>query len=428
MPHEIAPEKGPVRLSVPSKAWRFAPSRVCVCTVGARGSFGVRADGRGLARLVPALGRHAVRTTHVVPLDSAPQLGVDANAASMLPRIGDVVADKYRIDAVIGRGGMSVVYLATHLELDQHVALKVLSAAALLLPEYVVRLKREARAVSHIRSEHVARVYDIGMLEGANVPYLVMEHLTGYDLATILGHHEQLPVDYVAMCVLQSCEALAEAHALGIIHRDLKPANLFVTENVDGSACVKVLDFGISRMTRAPGLSPLTDPGTVLGTPSYMAPEQMEASAHVDGRSDIWALGTIIYELLVGQPPYTGASLPQIFVKIMRAHTPRPSAHRSVPPLVDKIVARCLAIDPDKRYQTVAELAAAIAELGPAGSRAQAERIARITERCSPHASVAVSTPPAPPASHVTPVSPRREGGLGAALAKVSSALFGNRT
>lgn len=375
-----------------------------------------------------ASGRHALRTTAVVPLDSAAHLGVEANASYVLPRVGDVVAEKYRIEAVIGRGGMSVVYLATHLQLEQRVALKVLSAAALLLPEYIVRLEREARAVSHIRSEHVARVHDIGMLAGANVPYLVMEHLTGDDLATILGHHEQLPVDYVAMCVLQACEALAEAHALGIIHRDLKPANLFVTENVDGSPCLKVLDFGISRMTRAPGLSPLTDPGTVLGTPSYMAPEQMEASAHVDGRSDIWALGAIVYELLVGQPPYSGSSLPQIFVKIMRSRTPRPSALRTLPALVDKIVMRCLAIEPDKRYQTVAELAAAIAVLGPAGSHAQAERIARITERCSPRTPAAASAPPAAPASHVTPVSPRREGGFGAALAKVSSALFGKGT
>lgn len=346
-----------------------------------------------------------------------------------MPRIGDVIAGKYRVDAIIGRGGMSVVYLATHLQLEQQVALKVLSAAALLLPEYVVRLKREARAVSHIRSEHVVRVHDIGMLEGAEVPYLVMEHLTGHDLSTVLAHHGRLPVDFVAMCLLQACEALAEAHAIGIIHRDLKPANLFLTEAVDGSACVKVLDFGISRMTRAPGLSPLTDPGTVLGTPSYMAPEQMEASAKVDARSDIWALGTILYELLVGKRPYAGASLPQIFMRIMRSRPPRPTVHRVLPSLVDTIVARCLAVDPDRRYQNVAELATMLAEIGPPGSRDQAARIARISARCTAHEAPS-APPPAPPVSHVTPVSPKRSC-WDSAVAYVSTALLprgGNRT
>jgi serine/threonine-protein kinase len=241
---------------------------------------------------------------------------------------GDVVADKYRIDAVVGRGGMSVVYRATHLHLDQLVAIKVLSANALLMPEHVARLKREARAASKIRTEHVVRIFDIGEL-ASGIPYLVMEHLVGADLAQVLAKRGPLPVSLAVECVMQACEALAEAHAIGIIHRDLKPANLFLTEGVDGSPCVKVLDFGISRMTRRQALTPLTDPGTVLGTPSYMAPEQMEAADTIDTRSDIWAMGAILYELLVGCPPFAGQSLPQLFVKIMRSKTPRPSAARA---------------------------------------------------------------------------------------------------
>ncbi|MBS2018203.1 MAG: serine/threonine protein kinase [Deltaproteobacteria bacterium] len=357
---------------------------------------------------------------------------VEGAASSALLRIGDVVADKYRVDAVIGRGGMSVVYLATHLELDQQVALKVLSAAALVLPEYVVRLRREARAVSHIRSEHVARVYDIGMAAGpaGEVPFLVMERLTGRDLATVLVHHGPLTLDFVVMGLLHACEALAEAHALGIVHRDLKPANLFLTESVDGSPCVKVLDFGISRMTRA-GLSPLTDPGTVLGTPNYMAPEQMEASAKVDARSDIWALGAILYELLVGKPPYSGASLPQIFMRIMRSRAPKPSDHRGLPAAVDRIVARCLAVEPDHRYASVAELALALAPLGAPSAREHAARISRISRRCSPPPAGAHAPPPAgddaPAASHVTPKGPRRDG-WSAALDFLRSALLGDRT
>lgn len=314
---------------------------------------------------------------------------------STMPVPGDVIADKYRIEAVIGRGGMSVVYRATHLQLDQQVAIKVLSAEALLLPEYIVRLKREARAVSRIRSEHVVRVHDIGELPNGGVPYLVMECLSGLDLAAVLVRRGPFPVPLAVECILQSCEALAEAHAAGIVHRDLKPANLFLTEAVDGSPCVKLLDFGISRMSRRHGLSALTDPGTVLGTPSYMAPEQMEAADGVDARSDIWALGTILYELLVGKPPYTGESLPQIFMKIMRSKTPKVSAVRKdVPSGIDAVVARCLSIEPEDRFQSVAELAWALSKIGTPHARDSAARISRVFEKhVAAEASSAASTP-----------------------------------
>jgi eukaryotic-like serine/threonine-protein kinase len=314
------------------------------------------------------------------------------SAGAPMPVPGDVVADKYRIEAVLGRGGMSVVYRATHIALEQQVAIKVLSSEALLLPEYVVRLKREARAVSRIRSEHVVRVHDIGELAGSGVPYLVMECLDGLDLAAVLARRGPFPVPLAIECIMQACEALAEAHALGIIHRDLKPANLFLGEGVDGSPCVKVLDFGISRMSQRHGLSALTDPGMVLGTPSYMAPEQMEGSDALDARSDIWALGTILYELLVGKPPYTGDSLPQIFVKIMRSRRPKPSALRAgVRSGVDDIIAQCLELDPADRFQTVAELAWALSSLGAPRARDSAARISRVLER--------QSTEPPPPGS-----------------------------
>ena len=307
-----------------------------------------------------------------------------AHPGASMPAVGDVIAGKYRIEAVLGRGGMSVVYRATHLQLDQQVAMKVLSTEALLFPEYVVRLKREARVVSRIRNEHVVRVHDIGELTPGGVPYLVMECLSGLDLAAVLTRRGPFPVELAVECVLQACEALAEAHALGIVHRDLKPANLFLTEAVDGSACVKVVDFGISRMARAgsSGLSALTDPGTALGTPSYMAPEQMEAAASVDARADIWALGTILFELLVGKPPYTGQSLPQIFMKIMRSPPPSVSVVRSgVPNVIDAIIARCLRIEAKDRFQSVAELAWALSTAGTPRARDSAERVSRVFDR-----------------------------------------------
>ncbi len=315
---------------------------------------------------------------------------------------GDVIGDKYRIDAVVGRGGMSTVYRATHVQLEQLVAIKVLSPAALVMPEYVARLKREALAATRIRSQHVVRIFDIGELPEHGVPYLVMEHLTGADLAAVLAKRGPLPTRLAVECILHACEALAEAHALGIVHRDLKPANLFLTESVDGSTCVKVLDFGISRMTRRSPLLPLTDPGTVLGTPSYMAPEQMEASDRVDGRSDIWALGAILYELLVGRPPYGGESLPQIFMRILRSKTPRPSAERSdVGFELDQIVARCLAVEPDERFATVADLAWALSTTGVPHARDSAARISRVFDRRSAECGVvhvratpAAATPP----------------------------------
>src|ERR1700760_4922495 len=191
-------------------------------------------------------------------------------------REGDVLAGKFRIERVLGRGGMGVVVAATHIQLEERVALKFLLPEALGNGEAVARFAREARAAVKIKSEHVARVSDVGTLDSGS-PYMVMEYLEGQDLADWVRHSGAMrPADAVEF-VLQACEAIAEAHALGIVHRDLKPANLFVTRRVDGSPCVKVLDFGISKLTTPGSTSDMgmTRTSTVMGSPLYMSPEQM---------------------------------------------------------------------------------------------------------------------------------------------------------
>lgn len=307
-------------------------------------------------------------------------MNVDRNRQEQCPSVempvaGDVIDGKYRIVEVAGRGGMSVVYRAVHRELDHEVAIKVLSTDAASRSEYVLRLKREARVASLLRGEHVVRVHDIGELPSLRVeqriPYIVMEYLHGSDLAAVLARRGPFAVHLAVECMLQLSEALAEAHAHGILHRDLKPANVFLVDNVVGRPRIKVLDFGIScgatRTCRKDWLKDapaLTDPGVALGTPSYMAPEQMEAARRVDERADIWALGAIFYELLVGKPPYAGKTLPQIFVNVMRSKAPRPSAARSdVPRAVDAIVKRCLSVDPARRFRSMSELARALSSL-----------------------------------------------------------------
>ncbi|HTB76104.1 MAG TPA: serine/threonine-protein kinase [Polyangiaceae bacterium] len=210
-------------------------------------------------------------------------------------RQGDILARKYRVERVLGAGGMGVVVAACHLQLHQKVAIKFLLPEALSNAEAVERFAREARAAVKITSEHVARVIDVGTLD-TGAPYMVMEFLEGHDLAQWVRLRGSLLLEQAVDFVLQACEALAEAHALGIVHRDLKPANLFIVRGADALHAVKVLDFGISK---AAGLEvALTRTAAVMGSPLYMSPEQMAASRNVDARTNIWAMGIVLYELL----------------------------------------------------------------------------------------------------------------------------------
>ncbi|HVU00289.1 MAG TPA: serine/threonine-protein kinase [Polyangiaceae bacterium] len=294
---------------------------------------------------------------------------------------GTVLAGKYRIDHVLGEGGMGVVVLATDQQLERRVAIKF------LLPEYAqhqeasARFLREARAAVKIQSDHVARVIDVGTLDTGS-PYMVMEYLEGKDLAGVLEDRQTLPVEEAVAHVLEACDAIAEAHSVGIVHRDLKPANLFLAKQPDGSARIKVLDFGISKatVTSSTGIDPsLTRTSSMMGSPLYMSPEQMKSAKNVDPRTDVWALGIILYELLTGQPPFYAESIPELSAKVLLDEpAPIRGSRPDVPEELQAVVMRALAKDPAARFPTVADLAGALAPYGPARTRVNVERASRV--------------------------------------------------
>jgi serine/threonine-protein kinase len=294
---------------------------------------------------------------------------------------GQILAGKYRVERVLGVGGMGVVVSALHLQLDERVAIKFLLPEALENAEAVARFSREARAAVKIKSQHVARVIDVGTLE-TGAPYMVMEFLHGQDLSQRLRAGGALPIVDAVDFVLQMCEALAEAHALGIVHRDLKPANLFLTTLADGSACVKVLDFGISKLTQPSSSGQdfgMTKTQAIMGSPLYMSPEQMASSRDVDGRSDIWAVGTILFELITGRVPFTGDTMPQLCAMILQHPPPSPRSMREdVPSALDEVILRCLEKDRERRFSNVAELATALVPFGSHFAARSAERSTRV--------------------------------------------------
>ncbi len=280
--------------------------------------------------------------------------------------IGEVVAGKYRIERVVGTGGMATVVAAHHLELDQPVAIKLLLAENAVRADSVRRFLAEARAAARLESPHVVRVLDVGTAEtsrGRVVPFMVMELLSGRDLDGLLAERGRLPVVEAVEYVLQACDAVAEAHALGIIHRDLKPGNLFLTVRRDGTPILKLLDFGISKSIARNGKDAhaMTADREVMGSPGYMSPEQVRSAKDVDARSDIWALGVVLHELLTGEPPFQAPSMADLLVEILHA-PPRPLARLAPdvpPPLVD-VVMRCLQKTPENRFANIAELVAAL--------------------------------------------------------------------
>jgi eukaryotic-like serine/threonine-protein kinase len=318
-------------------------------------------------------------------------------------REGDVLAGRYRVSRVLGVGGMGIVVAAEHLELRQRVALKFLLPAAANNAMAAERFAREARVAVQIRSEHVARVLDVGRLEGG-APYMVMEYLDGQDLGDTVKARGPLPVNEATDYLLQACEAIAEAHALGIVHRDLKPANLFLARRADGSALVKVLDFGISKWAPSDDAAPaLTATTAVMGSPLYMSPEQIRSSKRVDARSDVWSLGIILHELLTGRHAFEADTMPALCVQIVNDPPPPLRSHRpDAPAELERVVLQCLEKDLVRRFQNVAELARALRPFAPQ-SHLSVERIERLIPGGAPASTAGVeASAPGRPAVSAT--------------------------
>jgi serine/threonine-protein kinase len=279
-----------------------------------------------------------------------------ASAISLNP--GDTLAGKYQIDRIIGRGSMGVVMAARHIHLDEQVAIKFMLPDAVSDREQVARFLREARAAAKIKNEHVARVMDVDVMQ-SGMPYIVMEYLDGQDLGALLEKSGALPMSDTIDYVVQACDALADAHALGIIHRDFKPSNVFLARRRDGKLVTKILDFGISKMKV--GEVAMTSTVALMGSPAYMSPEQMLSSRDVDLRTDIWAVGVTLYQLLSGVLPFNGTTVPEVCAHVIHVEpAPLRSVRPQIPPGLETVVMRCLVKDRNRRFQNMAELVAAL--------------------------------------------------------------------
>lgn len=302
--------------------------------------------------------------------------------------IGDVLDGKYRIVRVLGKGGMGVVMAAVHVQLGHRIALKFLTRAGAHNEEALARFALEAKAAALMRSEHATRILDIGRLARGE-PYMVLEMLEGADLGALVMRRGPMPMTNAVTYVLEACEALAEAHALGIVHRDLKPDNLFLATRPDGTQIIKVLDFGISKFSsrlddKLGKVPPLTTTTAILGSPVYMSPEQLKSTRDVDHRTDIWSIGIVLYELIAGQPPFPWRNMAELSAAILK-DKPEPlgAVVPSIPPEFERVIARCLEKNPSDRYDNIAELAWALVPFGGPTAIHSAERASELLAQAS---------------------------------------------
>lgn len=334
-----------------------------------------------------------------------------------IPDIGSILLGKYRVERLLGRGGMGFVVAVRHETLGELFAIKMMLPEVLVYDDARERFIREARALARLKGEHVARVHDVGMFEDGT-PYMVMEHLIGEDLNVILDKRGVLPLDEAALYVHQACEAVAEAHGLGIAHRDLKPANMFLTRTSTGAPCVKVLDFGISKDVSADKVGPaLTKTGMALGTPIYMAPEQLANTKRTDLRSDVWALGIILYELVTGKPPFYAEAVTELIAQVLTNTPTPPSQMRSeIPAAFDAVVLRCLEKKADQRFATVRAFMTALRPFMASATPSLAQTILGLQDPAMPSLSIDEATtlaipkhskaPPLPATNSAVPMLP----------------------
>jgi serine/threonine-protein kinase len=285
---------------------------------------------------------------------------------------GTILGGRYEIVSRIAAGGMGVVYRARHRELDQPLAIKVL---ALNDPTVRARFEQEAKLLARLRGEHVCRVIDFSRGEDDALPYLVLEYLEGMDLATLLRSQGKQETTKAVDWILQALVGLAEAHALGIVHRDVKPANLFLARDPGGAERIKVMDFGIAKATGANAVN-MTGTFTTLGTIAYAAPEVLRSARTADLRCDLWSMGVTLYHLLTKRRPFEGASAGETAALILREQPVPPRTYEpDLPEALERVLLRCVERDPSARFQTVADLASALAPFGHASEIRAADRV-----------------------------------------------------
>ena len=277
-------------------------------------------------------------------------------------RIGELVGNKYRISRFLAEGGMGVVYEAQHEVVRRRFAVKFLRQDYARRREFLGRFQREAEAAGALESENIASAVDFGIAADGS-PFIVMEYLVGEDLAALLEREGCLPLERAADLCVQACHGAEAAHAAGILHRDLKPKNLFIGQREDGTDLLKILDFGIAKLAPIQYDHSITDTGTVLGTPAYMSPEHARGERMLDARSDVYALGAILFEMLSGRLPHPGASPNAILHHISTSPAiSLAAAAPSLPSTLVEMVDRTLSTDPSARPQSAKALALGLAD------------------------------------------------------------------
>jgi serine/threonine protein kinase len=305
-----------------------------------------------------------------------------------------VIGERYQLERELGKGGMGSVWVARDLRLNRPVALKVMAPELAGSVDLSERFIREAQFLARVSDDHVVPIYDAGTIDKVT-PYIVMQLMEGVDLARLLKERTRLPISEAVDYLLQACMAMASAHALNIIHRDLKPANLFL-EKRGTSQRIKVLDFGIAKVLNDDPVVLLTRANQPMGTPGYMAPEQHDARPDVGKAADIWALGVILYELVSGQPAFFGDSFLQIAKEVVWGQ-PKPLAELILdpPPALVAVIDGCLKKKPEERFQSVSELAAALAPLGLSDADQRAKLVQKLSNPMLPPAGESVRPPAA---------------------------------